>query len=105
MVSLNERYCSTNYLEIEDKVDALIKEIDKPKNKIQDKQDSIESCFVVNVSLFAPVGAIYMVIGLIYSHFLIYVIGVLFLFWGTISYSIISIRDKIKKTKKFKMID
>ena len=90
---------------LEEKVDVLIAEKEKVSTLIEGKHDFIISFFSLNVSLFAPMGAIYMVIGSFSSYILFYIIGVLLLFWGTISYLMISIKDKIKKNQKFKLID
>ena len=95
MDSIEDLMNFENNSDINHRVDTIIKE----------KKDAIESCCAIYVSLFSPIGAIYIIFGAIFSNFLIYTVGFFLLFWGTISYSIMSIRNKIKRNKISKLID
>lgn len=95
MSSLNQFLDLIGNGEIEAKVDEIIKE----------KQDAVDSCCKIYVSIFSPIGAIYMILGSIYSNFLIFMVGVFLLFWGTISYSILVLRNRLKKIRINKILD
>jgi hypothetical protein len=108
MDSLKESLSLSEYHKIVAKVDALIEEkndaIQKGNELTQEKEDPIQFCGIIFVNLFVPAGAIYMLFGALYSHFILYIVGVVLLFWGTISYSILSLRERLRK-KKFILID
>jgi len=78
MSSLERPLNSLNYDEIEKKVDALIGE----------KNNSIFSRKVIFPNMFAPSGIAMIILGALYSSFIFCPIGMLFMLFGPITYSI-----------------